>query len=227
MFVKNHPAMKIGNALVIADLHIGIAYELWKKGLSIPDQAKTLARKVNDLKKLTKTKRLFILGDVKCAIPRISMHEMKEVPEFLNSVKYDDITILKGNHDGNIERLVARLKKNIKIKKSVSVGNFLLTHGHRIVKTKKIIVIGHNQPNIKFRDKVGALYFEPAWLRGMTSDKNKVIVMPAFNSLCGATIVNKDELLGPIAKKLVRSRTHAYLLDGTDLGTLKDLAIDK
>jgi hypothetical protein len=226
MFIKNQPAMKIGNALVIADLHIGIALEMYRKGVSIPNQSKSLAKKVNGLKRLTKTKRLFILGDVKHSIYRIPIHEIKEVPEFLNSVKYDDITILKGNHDGNIEKIVKLVKKNIKIKKSVVIGEFLLTHGHRIVKTNKIIVMGHNQPNIKFRDKVGALYFEPVWLRGKTKDGKKVIVMPAFNSLCGATIVNKDELIGPIAKKLIRNRTHAYLLDGTDLGNLKDLQIE-
>lgn len=226
MFVKNYPAMKIGNALVIADLHIGIALDMYKRGVSIPDQSKALAKKVNELKKLTKTKRLFILGDVKHAIPRISTHEIKEVSEFLNSVKYNDITILKGNHDGNIERIVRLVKKNVKIKKAAAVGAFLLTHGHRIVKTNKIIVIGHNQPNVKFRDKVGALYFEPVWLRGKTKDDKKVVVMPAFNPLCGATIVNKDELLGPIAKLLLPRRTHAYLLDGTDLGNLTDLTIE-
>ena len=50
-----------------------------------------------------------------------------------------------------------------------------------------------------------------------------LIIMPAFNELCGATTVNKDALLGPIAKNLDYKKTHIFLLDGTDLGKLSDL----
>ena len=52
-----------------------------------------------------------------------------------------------------------------------------------------------------------------------------VIIMPAFNELCGATVVNRDKLLGPIAKKIINPRIH--LLDGTELGALKDLKIEE
>ena len=49
--------------------------------------------------------------------------------------------------------------------------------------------------------------------------------MPAFNELCGAILVNKDSLLGPIAKRVKSARI--YLMDGTDLGLLKDMKIKK
>ncbi|MEM7819806.1 MAG: metallophosphoesterase [Candidatus Aenigmatarchaeota archaeon] len=225
MFVKNYPAMKIGNNLIIADLHIGITKDIYEHGVKILNQTKSLAKKVNELKIMTNTKRLIILGDIKHKIPKITFQELKEVPEFLSLVDFKDIIIIKGNHDGNIEKIIKNINKNIKVKKSFIIGKYLLTHGHRNVKTNKIIIIGHNQPHIKFKDDIGAVYIEPVWIRGLTKDKKKLIIMPAFNELCGATIVNRDELLGPIAKKLIKKKSHVYLLDGTDLGTLNDLEI--
>ena len=220
----NEPAMKIGDCLIFADLHIGITRDIWERGISLPRQAKKLADRINGLKKKTKTKRLVILGDVKHKVPGISFQEKKEIPEFFSLLKYRKIIITKGNHDGNIEKIIK--DKRVKIRKQFVVGGYVFSHGHRRIKTKnKIIVIGHNQPHIKLIDKMGAVYIEPVWLKGMTKERVKIIIVPAFNELCGATIVNKDELLGPIAKKLIKEKSRVYLLDGTDLGKLSDLMV--
>lgn len=217
--------MLLGKNLIIADLHLGVTRELYEKGISIPSQVKPLIEKINKLKKMTKARNLVILGDIKHKIPGISWQEMKEVPEFLSQLRFEKIILIKGNHDGNIERLIPK-KEKIKIRKSLVIGDYLLTHGHRKIKSKsKTIVIGHNQPHIKFRDKFGATYVEPVWIRGPINGK-KLIIMPAFNELCGATIVNLQPLIGPIAKKLKRRRAHAFLLDGTDLGVLDNLKIE-
>ena len=37
------PAMMIGNALVISDLHIGLEYEIYKSGITVPSQVSDLA----------------------------------------------------------------------------------------------------------------------------------------------------------------------------------------
>jgi len=223
--------MKIKNCLIIADLHLGITKEIYDSGVVIPKQAEKMAERVNNLKKVTHTKKLIILGDVKHKVPGFSVIEKYELEKFFSALKFGEIIIVKGNHDGNIERMIpAGMKERIKIKKSLAIGNFLLTHGHRRVKTnKKIIVIGHNQPHIKFRDDVGAIYVEPVWVHGRLKDRlrgKRLIIMPAFNELCGATVVNKDKLLGPIAKQLNKRSAHVFLLDGTDLGTLTDLKFD-
>jgi len=216
--------MKVGDCLVITDLHIGITRDIWERGVSLPRQAKKLADRINGLKKKTKTKRLVILGDVKHKVPGISFQEKKEIPEFFSLLKYREIIITKGNHDGNIEKLIK--SKRVKIRKSFSYGSYIFTHGHRKIKTRnKIIVIGHNQPHIKLVDKMGAVYVEPVWVKGIAKDKRKIIIVPAFNELCGATIMNRDELIGPIAKKLDIKKTKVYLLDGTDLGKLSDLMV--
>lgn len=228
MFLTNEPALIINKTLIIADLHLGITRELYESGISVPSQVKKMVEKIHKLKKMTKAIRLVILGDIKHKVPGISWQEFREVPEFLSLLRFKNIIIVKGNHDGNIEKMIPN-KDKIKVKKSISINNYFLTHGHRKANTKNNIIIAHNHPHIRFRDKLGALYTEPCWVIGKIRIKEKtkqivdLIIMPAFNELCGATIVNHHTLLGPIAKKIVNPRVH--LLDGTDLGALKDLKI--
>ncbi len=70
---------------------------------------------------------------------------------------------------------------------------------------------------------MGAKYVEPVWVRGKLKTGKKIIILPAFNPLSGATLVNKQSLLGPIPKQIQRDKTKIFLLDGTDLGYLSDL----
>jgi len=213
--------MIINKTLVVADIHLGITREFYEAGISIPSQVKKFANRINELKKKTKAKKLLILGDLKHKVPGISWQEQKEIPEFLSLLKFKEIIIVKGNHDGWIEKMVP---KNIKVRKYITIDNYLFTHGHRKVKTKKNIVIGHNHPFIKFIDDFGNKYYEPVWLLGKI--KNQIIIiMPSFNELAGATIVNEQPLLGPIAKKLKKNKTNVFLLDGTHIGNISNLKI--
>ncbi len=245
MFIANHPAMRIGSYLVVSDMHLGITYELWKHGVSLPSQAGKFAERLNRLKKLSGAKNLVMLGDIKHKVPGISAQEMRELPLLLSLLRFEKIIILKGNHDGNIETLIPeRLKKKVVVKNFFSYKKYLLFHGHQNPESGRkaeIYVIGHSQPAIKFRDASGAIYVERAWIRGWlkgghdawtggrlrrpVSRSRKVIIMPAFNELSGSTIANEHQLLGPVAKRLDFSRSHAYLLDGTDLGALNDLKL--
>lgn len=225
MFIVDCPAMVVQKYLVVADLHIGITKELYERGVSLPSQIKSMANKINMLKKETKASGLIILGDIKHKVPGTNWQELREVPEFLSLLKFRRIIIVKGNHDGNIENMLKL--KNVFVRKYFSVGDYYFTHGHRNASTKKgNIVIGHNHPHIMFRDELGAIYTEPVWLIGNIKIKgvsHKLIIMPAFNELCGASIVNKDNLLGPLAKRI--KNVHVFLLDGTDIGLLNDLKL--
>lgn len=224
MFITNHPAMKLGGALVIADLHLGITRDLYEKGVSLPSQVDSLVEMLHALKKLSKTSRLVIAGDFKHKVPGISIQELREIPDFLDRLAFKQIVIVKGNHDGNIERLIPEiLEKKVLVRPSFRIGNALITHGHRNVETTaRVIIIGHNHPHVLFIDEMGAKYVQPCWLRGKAFGK-KIIAMPAFNPLSGAMIVNKEKLHGPIATRMTGTRV--YLLDGTDLGSVAALMI--
>ncbi len=216
MFVKNEPAMKISEYLVVSDLHLGITGDIWRSGVSLPSQARSLAKRLNHLKAVTRTKYLIINGDMKHKITGISSQERREIPEFLSLLKFSKVVIIKGNHDGGLEKLVKGIK-GVTVKKSILLGQY------RIKTAKKIIVVGHNHLVIKFQDDVKALYTEQVWLRGRAGGKT-IIIMPAFNELSGHYAVNKGSFQGPIASKLTSS-ARVYLLDGTDLGRVKDVRL--
>src|SRR3989338_6445317 len=106
MFLKNYPAMKIKDCLIVADLHLGITKDIYDSGIVMPRQAKKMAERLNKLKKLTRTKKLVILGDVKHKVPGFSVMEKYELEKFFSALKFREIIILKGNHDGNIEKMI-------------------------------------------------------------------------------------------------------------------------
>ncbi|HLD39395.1 MAG TPA: metallophosphoesterase, partial [archaeon] len=139
MFIKNEPAMKVGRYLVVADIHIGITKDLWKSGISLPSQVRRLADRLNKLKKLTKSEGLVIVGDLKHRITGVSQQERREVPEFLELLKFKKIIVVKGNHDGFVEKLVD--DKRVSVMKSFSIGKYIFTHGHRRIKTKKEVIV--------------------------------------------------------------------------------------
>src|SRR3989344_9139308 len=226
MFITSYPALRINDYLVISDLHLGITRELYERGVSMPSQLSKIIDRIHKIKKISGAKKLVLLGDTKHSIPSISYQELKEIPDFLSKLKFDSIILIKGNHDGNIEDLIPlSLKGKVKVKKSFVVGDYLLTHGHRNVKTKKNIIMGHNHPHIKFTDKLGASYIEPCWVIAKNKQQ-KIIIVPTFNGLCGASLVNKKgKFLGPIAKKIRKSNAKVFLLDGTYLGYIKELTV--
>jgi len=211
--------------MVISDIHLGISIELEKKGFFLPSQAENLANKLNRLKKITKARDIIILGDLKHNIPLALKYEKKEINKFISKINFEKIILLKGNHDGRIENIIKSEKEIIIPEgKFFTVGKYVLAHGHKKLNkklSKKNIIIGHVHPFIKLTDNFSS-YYEPVWLI-YKDEKREIIIMPAFNDLCGATIVNEQDLIGPIAKKLDKRKINVYLLDGTLLDSLDAL----
>lgn len=240
MFITNQPAMIIERSeskgkkkpkeryLLIGDIHLGLTSEWRRKGVSAYGQTKDFIKNIKKLRNKTKCQNLVMIGDVKHKVTGISWQEEHEIPEFLEQLSklFKKIVIIKGNHDGFIEKLV-KDKKKVRVVKSFVIGDYFITHGHRKINTKKpYIIIGHNQPAVKLRDRIGASYTLPCWVMGKIKDKDQeLIIMPAFNPLSGSGIVNENQFIGPVAKHLDKNKAKVFLLDGTDLGELKDLKI--
>jgi putative SbcD/Mre11-related phosphoesterase len=235
------PALMIGNTLIIADLHIGIEHEIFQSGITIPSQVEKLEKRIDSLIKQTKAKHLIILGDVKHQVPSISWQEYNEIPKFLEHFSKIKISIIKGNHDGNIERLAG---KNVDIyePQGFKIKDILLTHGQAWPNENDLdaeyVVMGHVHLAVEFwTEKFRTV--EPCWLKckidnkrleekfKIKTDFKQGIVMPAFNHLIGGMAFNsKDfEPLGPLLTNEVLKWKDAevYLLDGTFLGSLNKL----
>ena len=238
--ILNEPALFIGDKkiLVVADLHIGIESELRKQGLQIPSQTASMTQRLISLFKKYNPKEIVLLGDIKHNIPSSTIQQRTDVKRFVGKIQsYGIIHILPGNHDGNISKL---LSDSILIHSSdgficEDVG---LVHGHRWPKKEimqcKQIIIGHTHPTIMLTDRLGHKTFESCWLRGnLISDKLKerypesknpeIILMPAFNPLCGGIAANKGSIVGPIGRIMDVKNAQVYLLDGTSLGKVNDV----
>lgn len=222
--VLDKPAVMINRTLVIADLHLGFEFELWKQGIRVPVQTDRMLDRIAELVKEQKAKNLIILGDVKHELGFLEGRQAFELSRFLHQLEeLTEFTILKGNHDGALgwktEPASGILKKQ--------VGLF---HGHAWPDPElldaKTWILGHIHPMFSFKDSFGKLTKEPCWIVGQTdkaamkkkygqAKEIKTIVMPAFSELAGGVPVNREGLLKPM--KNVLKQYSVFLLDGLEL----------
>ena len=112
IIVPDYPALLIDGAeksLVVTDLHLGFEGNLSQNNIFLGKNT-IVTESVKEIEKIlerTKSDSLILLGDVKSGIKLITKTEWKVVPVFFEGLKKRiDITIVPGNHDANIEKLV-------------------------------------------------------------------------------------------------------------------------
>jgi putative SbcD/Mre11-related phosphoesterase len=245
-FLADYPAAFITEKkiLVVAELHIGLEHELYKRGIIIQPQAEKFFQIISKLLKETDAKTLVIIGDLKHEVPGISLREIQEIPKFLSALaKITKVIFCKGNHDTQMEGLIP---EKIKVYESggCKIGKYGFFHGHAWPAKELVqcdfLFMAHLQPGIEFRDKFGHRLVEQVWVRGkfdklLVKKKYKVksvgelnvIIMPAFNPLVGCAVINSmlpEDYMGPFIQKKVLDlkESKIYLLDGTYLGLLKN-----
>ena len=241
-FLTGEAALQVGKVLVVADLHVGIEYEFRQAGVQVPSQLESMVKRLDRLLKLTRAKRLIILGDLKHKVPGTSWQELKELPGLYRHLKVRP-ELIPGNHDGGIGNVVPEME--VHPSSGLLLGDVYLSHGHtwpgKEFLKAKWIVIAHSHPRVEFRDRLGYRWLEPAWLRGKLTKARvekkygragslpELIVMPAFNHFAGGVAVNRGlkekELLGPVIRCIDLKSARAYLLDGTLLGEIRKLKV--
>ena len=237
------PALRVGETLVVADLHIGLEEELREKGVLIPSRAEVMGRRLVDLAGRTGARQLVILGDVKHLVPKMASRERRDVYVFFRDLAdtFDAITIAQGNHDGILRNIVPRTVR-FRSPYGFREGDVGYCHGHawpyKKVMEARTLVMGHNHPAVGFRDALGRRDIVPCWMRAPFVRKarrypklpQEAIIVPSFNELCGGMPVNdvRARFLGPVfrAGLLGIEEASLHLLDGTDLGRLGDLKVD-
>ena len=172
--IPPHPAAFVGRhkarTMVIADLHIGWEMALSQKGIHVPTQMPKLLQRLTELLSAYKPEKLLILGDVKHTVATAEIGEWHDVPDFFTELKkqVEEIYIIRGNHDGNLEPL---LPENIKILPAtgVTIGEVGFFHGHQwpsptILKCKTL-VMGHVHSVVAFRDPAGFRVTKQVWVK--------------------------------------------------------------
>ncbi len=244
-FVANYPVLFISElqALVIADLHIGLEYDLYKSGIVIPSQAEKFVKILKKIINMTKAKQLIILGDIKYKVPGSTIREDILIPRFLHMLEEKvKIVLCKGNHDDDIEGI---LPEGVKLygSKGFSIGKYGFFHGHAWPGKKLMqcnyLFMGHLQPTVEFVDKFRHRNRQRIWLKGNLGrnlakekfglkkiGKLNIIVFPAFNNLSGSLPINVEKKIGgPLISSEIFNikESRAYLLDGTYLGDVEFL----
>jgi hypothetical protein len=254
--IPDEPALMVeaeSKALVIADIHIGIEWDLYNSGFLVPSHLKERLKRIEGYIRQTRPDRIILLGDIKHNVPRISWQEHDEIPCFLDRLaKHAPVDIFPGNHDGNIELLLPDEGfVNLHPARGDVIEGIGYFHGHTwpspAVASASLIITAHNHPTVRLTDSLGYAATEQAWLRttllseviaehykkrGIEIEKPdtppEVIVVPAFNEICGGVPFNeagKDDLLGPAFSSgaIDVENAEVYLLDGMHLGKVKDI----
>lgn len=217
--VINKPAIIIESDkkyLVVADLHLGKEYEYYKKGIKVPDVGQKMKAELLKIIKRKNIDELILLGDIKHNLPFTSYFEKLNLPKFLEFKI--PITLVKGNHDGNIEELVPN-----DVLKSIRIEEYVLTHGHILIENTNLIM-GHIHPVIEFMDSNGKITRLKCFLK--TETPFNVVILPSFNPIIEGISVNKnEEIPGPYFEsgRFDIKDFDCYLLDGTYLGRIGDI----
>lgn len=170
------PALILENSdriLVISDLHMGWERSWSESGIYIPSQAGKLTSKLVNILEKHSPDRLILVGDVKQAITRVGVEEWREIPDFFKTIQehVDEITVILGNHDGELEPLTPSTvniipASGLVVGRRPSIGLF---HGHAWpspqVLASDILVMGHIHPVVWFRDRLGLWTVRPVWVK--------------------------------------------------------------
>ena len=178
----------------------------------------------------TKPDSLILLGDIKSGIRSITKTEWKYVPMFFENIKKRvNITLVPGNHDANIEKLIPN-GITLATSKGIIIDDLLLTHGHTMPTENfsqiNTIVMGHVHPI--FFQQESLINGERVWV-SIKCEKQKIfasksgelelIVLPSFNKYLYTTQKKfYKKSISPIIEKMNVIKAKIVTLDGTIIG---------
>ncbi len=247
--VPNAPAAVVTTdghrLLVIAEYHAGLETVLQRDGVEIAGDGEGRRQRLLGLVSETAPERLVVLGDLVHAIGDLWEAERTEL-ELLFEELSVPLTLVKGNHDGEIESSIDAFDHDIAVTPATgtTIGDVGFVHGHTWPSDETLscdtLCLGHEHPVVRLEDSVGGARMERVWLRGPCNPApfqaqaeqagqeppehlpEELIVFPAFNDLSGGTWVNVDgqSFLSPFLPDALDTG-EAYLLDGTRLGPYK------
>ena len=237
-FLYNAPAVLHSKALIIGDTHFGMEEKLERQGIYDSTLSERIFERIKRLLDETKAERLIICGDVKENILELD-RKTYLIMEKLAGIT--DVTVVKGNHDGGIEK-ISLLGINIVPAEGFVYKKIGILHGHSWPGKKlmecKYIVSAHQHPQIVLTDKLGKVHREAVWVVADPDEKKikesyekfnkkiKLVLLPAFNELVGSVInVEKKKQLGPILNNKLFKLNDALVvrLDGSLVGKLNSI----
>ncbi len=219
--------------MVITDIHIGFENSMATNKIFVGKNStiKELIQELTEIIDLEKPDSVILLGDIKSSIKSISRNEWDEVPLFFKKIREKcDVTLVPGNHDANIQRLIP---DNISMISSAGMveENILLTHGH-VMPSENFshvdkIIMGHIHPVFFQEDSI--INGQRVWVSIKTEKENifpnkkgeiEITIIPSFNKYFYATHRKQyRKSISPIINKIKTiEKAKIITLDGTIIG---------
>jgi hypothetical protein len=219
--------------LIVTDIHIGFENNMTSNEIHIGKNS-PVNESIQELTEIIDSEKpdsVILLGDVKSSVKTITKNEWNDVPLFLKKIREKcDVTLVPGNHDANIQRLVP---DNISMISSTGMvqDNILLTHGHTMPSENfshvDKIIMGHIHPVFFQEDSI--MNGQRVWVSIKTEKENifpnktgdiEITIVPSFNKYFYATHRKQyKKSISPIINKIKTiSKAKIITLDGTIIG---------
>jgi len=219
--------------LIVADIHIGFENSMASNKIFTGKNStiNELIQELTEIIDFEKPDSVILLGDIKSSIKNIAKNEWDEIPLFFKKIREKcDVTLVPGNHDANIQRLIP---DNISMTSSTGMvdENILLTHGH-VMPSENFshvdkIIMGHLHPVFFQEDSI--INGQRVWVSIKTEKDNifpnrtgeiEIIIVPSFNKYFYATHRKQyKKSISPIINKIKTIyKAKIITLDGTIIG---------
>jgi uncharacterized protein len=238
-FVKGSPALIVNRekALVVGDLHIGLDLKFRDRGIHFQSATERMADKILEIYESTGAKSIVLLGDMKESIASPSFGEYRELKTFFERLRGIEVTAIKGNHDGGIERILQNVGAGTVVSRELVIGGVAMMHGNSWPSEEamraRYLVIGHGHFAVMRDTGLEKVWFTAPTSKGAKNEydrynKNeKLIVVPPFNELItGSTLDSgaKNHLLVLKNDLFSFRRGEVYDLQRRRLGRASDVA---
>ncbi len=203
-FVKGAPALLIKRerVLVIGDLHIGMNIKLKEAGIYFQGATERLAKNLLELYDKSGAESIAIIGDVKESITSPKFAEYKELKLFFDSLSGIKVMVAKGNHDGDLPKVLSNMGFKIRVEKELLFKDIALMHGNSwpsdYAMMKKYLIMGHGHYALEKDNSKEKIWLETRIARYAKKkydkfNKNiKLIVVPPFNELISGVSVSRE-----------------------------------
>jgi len=173
-------AALVGDALVLADLHVGMAA---RSAVEFPvGERADLVERFEALLDAFDPDEAVLAGDV--------LHSFSSIPAGIEETLADltraareagtRLVAVRGNHDAILGSVWSG-----RVHDAYRVGDVVICHGHEVPDADaERYVVGHDHPAIEIEGRR-----RPCFLRGPSGDA-EVVVLPAFTRLAAGAVVN-------------------------------------
>ncbi len=204
------------DALVFADLHLGIEGVLSEEGIFLP---RSFSKSTIDIiyKSISafSPSTIILNGDIKHGFGLLNTSEWAVLKDFFRglSEKGLEVIVLRGNHDNYLGVLLDRF--GISLKPRWEYDIYTIMHGHESApwdELSEVIILGHEHPSVTLRDEVGVKFKFKCFMWGEYKD-HKILVLPSVGELATGSSISPymdADILSPLLKNVDMSGFKPY-----------------